>query len=107
MMEIAVTDDRRPILATATKGTVARSKLKGFGGATYGEFTMSEKSPDTKTMRLVLTDQRSDIGRIAVDMEAFFEFSFELAEELEDLVQQWSHMAPPRSTRKRSDIRGI
>lgn len=35
--------------------------------------------------RLVLTDD--SLGSLSVDMQAFFEFSFELAESLEDLVE--------------------
>ena len=37
--------------------------------------------------QLVLTDE-CGLGRLAVDMQAFFEFSFWMAEELEDLVRQ-------------------
>ena len=48
------------------------------------------------TLRLSLADQEG-LGRIVVDMEAFFEFSFWMAEELEDLVAKWSHFAPPAS----------
>jgi len=55
---------------------------------------MTEKSPNT--MQLVLTND-SATGRITVDMEAFFDFSFWMAEELEDLVQRWRHKAAPRS----------
>lgn len=46
------------------------------------------------TSQLVLSDD-SGLGRIAVDMQAFFEFSFWMAEELEDLVHTWSHQAAP------------
>ena len=35
-------------------------------------------------------------GRIYVDTEAFFELSFWLAEELEDLVARWRHVGPTR-----------
>ncbi len=54
---------------------------------------MARKSPET--LQLVLTADEG-LGSIAVDMDAFFEFSFELAEELEDLVAQWAHVAPPK-----------
>ena len=37
-------------------------------------------------MQLVLTNDPA-LGRIKVDMEAFFDFSFWMAEELEDLVK--------------------
>ena len=51
---------------------------------------MTEKS--TQPTQLVLT-RDSAAGRIKVDMEAFFDFSFWMAEELEDLVAQWQHRA--------------
>ncbi len=37
------------------------------------------------------------LGRIVVDMEAFFEFSFWIAEELEDMKAMWAHKAAPNS----------
>ena len=39
------------------------------------------------TRRLVLGD-RNGLGQVHIDLEAFFEFSFWLAEELEDLVSR-------------------
>lgn len=53
---------------------------------------MTEDSPHP--LQLTLTD-RAENSRIIVDMEAFFDFSFWLAEELEDLVAQWSPLAAP------------
>lgn len=50
---------------------------------------MPEQSP--ATLELVLT-QNDGLGRIAVDMQAFFELSFDLAEELQDLVDRWRHV---------------
>ena len=47
-----------------------------------------------QTTKLVLSDDGGQ-GRIQVELEAFFEFSFSLAEELEDLVSRWSHKAAP------------
>ena len=50
--------------------------------------------------RITLTDDAS-LGRLQVDLEAFFEFSFWLAEELEDLVAihgQRSSANSPRRT---------
>ena len=66
---------------------------------------MTEKSANT--MQLVLTNDTAT-GRITVDMEAFFDFSFWMAEELEDLVQRWRHEAAPRSAsvRDRNKPRG-
>lgn len=51
--------------------------------------------------RLVLVDQ-SGLGQIRVDMEAFFEFSFWMAEELEDLVGKWASQAAPIASRDKT-----
>jgi hypothetical protein len=59
---------------------------------------MTQKKKSADSPRLVLTEE-SAIGNISVDMEAFFEFSFALAEDLEALVDRWSHLAAPRSNR--------
>ena len=45
--------------------------------------------------KLILCGPNS-LGRIHVDTEAFFELSFWLAEELEDLVAKWRHIGPKR-----------
>ena len=42
--------------------------------------------------KLVLGDIR-ELGQVRVDMEAFFEFSFWLAEELEDLISRHANQA--------------
>ena len=52
------------------------------------------KSPDQEN-KLILSGPNS-LGSIRVDTEAFFELSFWLAEELEDLVAQWKHVGPPQ-----------
>ena len=44
----------------------------------------------TESTRLTLVDDRS-LGRIEVDLEGFFEFSFWLAEELEDMIATQRH----------------
>lgn len=56
---------------------------------------MTENS--TKTIRLTLNNSPY-CGKITVSMEAFFDFSFEMAEGLEDLVakQQRVDSAQPR-----------
>ena len=59
---------------------------------------MANKTP--AKLQLVLTEH-DGMGRIAVGMEAFFEFSFDLAEDLEDLVARWAHLSPPRRTKPR------
>jgi hypothetical protein len=61
---------------------------------------MPEKTPHV--LELVLTPN-DGLGRIAVDMQAFFDLSFELAEELQDLIERWQHFSPPR---KRRSLRG-
>ena len=45
--------------------------------------------------QLVLTNQMG-LGQILVDVEAFFEFSFDLAEDLQDLVHRWKQRAAPK-----------
>ena len=49
-------------------------------------------------MKLVLVDNPG-LGTIRVDMEAFFDLSFWLAEELEDLVAKWRPIAAPNASR--------
>jgi histidinol phosphatase-like enzyme len=57
---------------------------------------MKSKSP--QEVKLVLSDNEG-VGRISVDLEAFFAFSFWMAEELQDLVEKWKHVAPPANRR--------
>jgi hypothetical protein len=58
----------------------------------HGADGMPEKTPPV--LELVLT--RDDgLGRIAVDMQAFFDLSFDLAEDLQELIERWRHFAPP------------
>ena len=52
--------------------------------------------PPKKSMQLVLTND-SATGRITVDMEAFFDFSFWMAEELQDLVEKWRPVSASRA----------
>jgi hypothetical protein len=59
----------------------------------------NEHKPPAK--QLVLgTD--SGLGRVHVDVEEFFGFSFWLAEELEEVVGRWSKKLPPRKIRPAS-----
>lgn len=44
-------------------------------------------------VQLVLT-RDSSVGRIRVNMESFFEFSFDLTEQLQCLVDDWEQFAP-------------
>lgn len=53
---------------------------------------MTQPNPQAESSRLLLTND-AGLGAISVDMQAFFEFSFWMAEELEDLV---SRQSPPR-----------
>lgn len=48
--------------------------------------------------KLVLVDHPG-LGCIHVEMESFFEFSFWMAEELEDLVAKWAPLAAPNASR--------
>ncbi|MHB0955740.1 MAG: hypothetical protein ACYC6N_28655 [Pirellulaceae bacterium] len=50
-------------------------------------------------VKLILCDNEG-VGRITVELDAFFEFSFWLAEELQDLVAQHEHMARTRGPRE-------
>ena len=50
--------------------------------------------------KLVLVDH-AGLGRVRVDMEAFFEFSFWMAEELEDLIAKWAPIAAPNASRNK------
>ncbi|HAY78614.1 MAG TPA: hypothetical protein DCY79_02270 [Planctomycetaceae bacterium] len=59
----------------------------------------------------LILDDHPRLGRIHVDMEAFFDFSFWLAEELEDMKAQALHgqTMPRSSTRhahRNDDLRG-
>ena len=49
---------------------------------------MTKELPDA--LEVVLAEE-DGLGRIVVNMESFFEFSFWVSEELEDLVQTWQH----------------
>ena len=64
----------------------------------FVETSMPENIPST--FQLVLTRDAS-LGRITVDMQAFFDFSFDLAEDLQDLVERWQHVTPKRPPRDR------
>ena len=54
---------------------------------------MPEKTPPTFDLVLV---RDPALGRITVDMQAFFDFSFDLAEDLQDLIGRWQHVSPKR-----------
>ena len=47
----------------------------------------------SESTTLILSEECGG-GRISVDMEAFFEFNFQLTEDLEILVDDWRHTAP-------------
>tara|TARA_B100000809_G_scaffold235839_1_gene254343 strand:+ start:134 stop:343 length:210 start_codon:yes stop_codon:yes gene_type:complete len=46
----------------------------------------------SESTTLILSEECGG-GRISVDMEAFFEFNFQLTEDLEILVDDWRHTA--------------
>ena len=56
---------------------------------------MANETPDGT--RLLLTDS-DGLGRLEVDLEAFFALSFDLAEDLEDLVQTYQFNQRRRSS---------
>jgi len=53
----------------------------------------------SEQVRLVLCDNEG-VGRLTVSLEAFFEFSFWLAEELQDLVAEHADYVVTRTERK-------
>ncbi len=63
---------------------------------------MPSNTPDS--MRLVLSDA-DGLGRLEVDLESFFALSFELAEDLEDLVQSHRWTSRRRETEVRVSAR--
>ena len=56
---------------------------------------LNESTPQVK---LVLCDHEG-MGRITVELEPFFEFSFWMAEELQDLIAQHKQYALPTPAR--------
>ncbi|RPH76875.1 MAG: hypothetical protein EHM80_13715 [Nitrospiraceae bacterium] len=50
----------------------------------------------TPSSRQLVLGDRSGVGQVRVDIEAFFELSFWLAEEVEDLVRMWQKRMPRR-----------
>ncbi len=58
----------------------------------------------TPQVKLVLCDDEG-MGRIAVELEPFFEFSFWMAEELQDLIAEQKQFARPRPSRHFSLVR--
>ncbi|MCO6456870.1 MAG: hypothetical protein J5I93_16350 [Pirellulaceae bacterium] len=54
-------------------------------------------APNPGSTRLALTNSQG-LGRLEVDLEAFFAFSFDLAEDLEDLVQTYRPKPRPPAT---------
>jgi len=57
------------------------------------EVTQMSTSPH---VQLVLTGDCS-FGKIRVDMESFFEFSFDLTEQLQSLEADWQAFAAPQT----------
>lgn len=74
------------------------------GDVFFGDIDMTGKTPDT--LQLILADDDGR-GRITVDMDAFLEFSFDLTEDLQDMVDQWSHATAPQALRERRDIQSL
>ena len=61
----------------------------------------NDSAPEVK---LVLCDHEG-LGRISVDLEPFFEFSFWMAEELQDLIAQQKRFAHRRPSRHLWSVR--
>lgn len=57
----------------------------------------NQGTPSSKQLAL---GDHSGLGRIYVDIEAFFELSFWIAEEIEDLVGVWQQRLPRRAERQ-------
>ncbi len=58
----------------------------------------------TPQVKLVLCDHEG-MGRITVELEPFFEFSFWMAEELQDLLAANKKYARPQPARARTRVR--
>ena len=79
-----------------TAGKVAFRSRDALRKHCNGDHAMPQA--DSAGTKLVLVDH-SGLGRVRVDMEAFFEFSFWMAEELEDLTAKWVPLAAPNASR--------
>ena len=64
------------------------------------------KSPSRPANQIVLSNHQG-LGRIRVDMEAFFELSFWMAEELLDLTGRWADKAAPKDRQLNSSLSEI
>ncbi len=76
---------------------MAHREPHGLLANSYGDIGMTEGSPRIP-MQLVLTDRYGG-GRIVVDLEQFFDFSFSLAEDLQDLIDRYEQMDVFRNPR--------
>ena len=63
-------------------------------------------SDPTPEVKLILCEHEG-MGRISVELEPFFEFSFWMAEELQDLVAEHKQFARPNAMRTVSSLRQI
>ena len=81
------------------QGCAVTTAARNLSGDPDGEERM-ENSRSQPTTRLLLIDDPG-LGQMHADIEAFFEFSFWLAEELEDLVARWSNKAAPQAKHPR------
>ena len=99
-MERPITLGAESLIFGTESGAMDSPEVKLPGRWRLGsESMMNEQKPGAK--QLVLgTD--SGQGRVHVDVEAFFGFSFWLAEELEDVVSRWIKKLPPRTLRPAS-----
>ena len=79
-------------LSVRGKGKEPCNDSQGIAGTPARSYTMPNESQNQE-IKLILSGPNS-LGRIHIDTEAFFELSFWLAEELEDLVARWQHVGP-------------
>jgi hypothetical protein len=77
------------------------------GAATLFQLEVVAMTNDSSPqVRLILCDNEG-MGRITVGLEAFFEFSFSLAEELQDLVVQHEKFVRVRAQRDIPRLRTV
>jgi hypothetical protein len=76
-------------------GKMHRIQLQGLA-APRTEDTGAMANSSRERAKIFLSDHRG-LGRVYVDLAAFFDFSFALSEELEDLVGKWAGWSTPRN----------
>jgi len=62
--------------------------------------------PEKPHMQIALTGS-DGTGRIVVDLESFFEFNFEIDEDLAELVARHQHLAAPAAGGRTGGLRKV